>query len=224
MNIETHTFDAIVSRVANHPLVVLGGFRTKASDDVPKGVRSVVLLGPGPAFWNVIKTSEEMKDGLQHPVDRWSTRVICGLAKEFGAKAVFPFGGPPYLPFYSWALRTGRIWSSPVKLAVHDTHGLFVSFRGALLFSNAIDFDAPPSNAPCVSCNDQPCLAACPVSALTETGYDVETCHDYLETENGKSCMEAGCRVRRSCPVGRGLRDPEQSAYHMMQFHRSEKL
>ena len=79
------------------------------------------------------------------PVDRWSRRVIGRLACDLGAKALFPFGGPPYHPFYQWALRTGRAWESPVRLLVHDTQGLMVSFRGALALREAMA--VPPRRA-----------------------------------------------------------------------------
>lgn len=204
-------------------LEILGGFHVTPQDKVPFACGTILLLGPGKGFWKQIKATDEMHDGHADPIDRWSTRVISHLADQFGGKAVFPFGGPPYLPFYSWALRTGRIWSSPVKLAVHDTHGLFVSFRGALLLPDFVDLPKIPEKPPCNDCH-KPCLTSCPVQALTASGYEVSDCHNHLATTDGGPCMSGGCLVRRSCPVGEGIRDVEQSAYHMAQFHPSPKL
>jgi epoxyqueuosine reductase len=97
--------------------------------------------------------------------------------------------------------------------------GLWVSFRGALALKERIDLpDAPPR--PCDTCA-APCLTACPVGALTDAGYDVPACHGYLNTDAGQTCMTDGCIVRRTCPVSmRYARMPEQSAYHMRQFHK----
>lgn len=200
-------------------LEVLGGFDCAGDADFPAWARSVVLLGPRePGFWPHLKAQPEW--GGSDPVDRWSRRVIGKLACDLGGKARFPFGGPPYHPFYRWALRTGRIWESPVKLLVHGTQGLMVSLRGALVVPHSIKWSV--SERPCAGCS-QPCVAACPVSALSGFGYDVAACHAFLDKPAGADCLSAGCRVRRACPVSQGYaRLAEQSAFHMGRFHRAE--
>ena len=120
----------------------------------------------------------------------------------------------------SWALRSGRAWSSPIGMLVHDTTGLWLSFRGALLIPSKLDLPQPTPK-PCDTCADKPCLSACPVGALSGAGYDLPTCHAYLDTSKGADCMTNGCNVRRSCPAGADYaRAAEQSAYHMRQFHK----
>jgi hypothetical protein len=47
----------------------------------------------------------EFRDGRPDPIDRWSRRVIGHMACDLGAKALFPFGGPPWHPFIAWAKR-----------------------------------------------------------------------------------------------------------------------
>lgn len=176
------------------------------------------MLGPRqPGFWRHLTASAEWRDGTPDPVDRWSRRVIGRIACDLQAKALFPFGGPPYSPFYQWALRTGRCWESPVRLLVHDTQGMWVSFRGALALKQAMTF--PRGAKPCDSCQTRPCLTSCPASALGAEGYDVPRCHAWLDGEG--ECLSGGCLVRRACPASIGhARMPEQSAYHMGQFHR----
>ncbi len=202
-----------------HCLEVLGGFAVADGETgFPKGTQTLLLLGPKePGSWAHIKAQPEW--GGPDPVDRWSRRVIGGVACDLGAKALFPFGRPPYQPFYSWALRTGRVWDSPVKLLVHASQGLMVSFRGALALKEAVEVpEALPK--PCGACV-QPCLTACPAAVLTGVGYDVPGCHGYLDAPDGADCLNGGCVVRRSCPAGSGYaRMAEQSAYHMRQFHR----
>lgn len=209
----------IEAMAAAHQLVVLGGFAAEPEDSLPHGTKTLLLLGPRePGFWPHLKAQPEW--GVDDPVDRWSRRVIGTMACDLGAKALFPFGGPPYHPFYKWALKSGRCWDSPVRLLVHDTAGLFVSFRGALALKEAVEL-RPASTKPCDTCTDKPCLAACPVGALTPAGYDLPKCHSYLDTQEGKDCMTNGCAVRRTCPLSRSYaRMPEQSAYHMGQFHK----
>ena len=203
--------------LAPHGLTVLGTFAPKPSDGLDAA--SLALIGPsGPDFWGIVTASPEFGDGAPDPVDRWSRRILDGLAAEVGATALYPFGGPPWHPFIDWAQRTGRIHASPVTLLVHDTHGLFVSFRGALALPEPLTDTAHPGPSPCLTCPDQPCRAACPVTALTADGYDVPACHAHLDTPQGADCLQ-GCLVRRACPVGSGLRPSAQSAYHMARFH-----
>ncbi len=176
------------------------------------------MIGPKePGFWPHLQVQPEWAG--PDPVDRWSRRVIGKLACDLGAKALFPFGGPPYQPFYAWALRTGRVWDSPVRLLVHATQGLMVSFRGALALKEVVPVPEAVVQ-PCEACH-KPCLSACPVGALTEVGYDLARCHSHLDRPAGTACMTGGCVVRGTCPAGYAYaRMNEQSAYHMRQFHR----
>lgn len=201
-----------------HYLQVLGGFAVEPGEaGFPAGTRTLLMIGPKePGFWPHLQTQPEW--GAANPVDQWSRRVIGRVACDLGAKALFPFGGPPYQPFYSWALRTGRVWDSPVKLLVHATQGLMVSFRGALALKEALPPPAPAVQ-PCGTCA-KPCLTACPATALTGAGYDVPRCHAHLDATAGSACLNGGCLVRSTCPAGAGYaRMPSQSAYHMRQFH-----
>lgn len=211
------TLADITERAAGHRLAVLGGFACQDDPDLPAGTRTLLLLGPAePGFWPHLTAQAEW--GGPDAVDRWSRRVIGGMACDLGAKALFPFGGPPYHPFYKWALRTGRVWDSPIRLLVQAEQGLLVSFRGALALKAELDLP-PHLPRPCDTC-PQPCLTACPVGALTPQGYDVPACHAFLDTAPGTDCMASGCAARRACPLSAAYaRLPDQSAYHMRQFH-----
>lgn len=186
----------------------------------PTDGETLVLLGPDePDFWSVFTRSIEYLEKQENPIDQWSQRVIGTLAEQLSAQAIFPFGGPPYHPFIAWALASGRAWQSPVGLLVHDTSGLFVSYRGALLIPKMLEL---PKNgaSPCYKCEEKPCLSACPAAALTSASYDVTACHGYLDTLSGANCLNNGCLVRRNCPVGQNRRLPAQSAFHMRAFHK----
>ena len=199
-------------------LRVMGAFHGGPKDGLPSGCGTLVLLGPGVDFWPVFSGSAEGKDGHPDPVDRWSERVISELAKSLGGVAIFPFGGPPYAPFLTWALKSGRAWSSPVGMLVHDSTGLMVSYRGALAFTQRLDLDGA-GKMPCDGCA-RPCETACPVGALGPDGYDTRTCHAFLDTSEGTDCLNNGCKARRACPVSAGAgRVEAQSAHHMRYFH-----
>lgn len=190
----------------------------EGEEGFPAGTRTLLMLGPAePGFWAHLTVQPEW--GGPDPVDRWSRRVIGRIACDLGAKALFPFGGPPYHSFYQWALRTGRVWDSPVRLLVHAGQRLMVSFRGALALKEAVPVP-PPVARPCDGC-PAPCLTACPAGALTGAGYELPVCHAFLDQAAGATCMTGGCLVRRACPVSQSYaRLPEQSAYHMGQFYK----
>jgi hypothetical protein len=206
------TFDEIEQSAADVGLIVMGA--------VPND-GTLVLLGTGAAFWPIFVGSSERRDGQPDPIDRWSRRIVDGLASHLDANAVYPFGGPPYEPFISWALASGRAYQSPVGMLVHDAVGMMVSFRGALRFSESLIVPAANASNPCQTCADQPCTTACPVGALSAAhSYDIDACHAYLDTQAGQDCMVNGCVARRRCPVSQlARRNSVQSNLHMKAFH-----
>ncbi len=206
----------ITRHAAPHHLSVMGALHL-AAGEVP-GHRTLVLLGPlEPGFWRAFTQTPEYCDGTPDPMDRWSSRVITALAEDLGARALFPFGGPPWQPFTDWARRSGRAWPSPVGLLVHDVAGLMVSYRGALALPDRLDLPEPGLR-PCDICATQPCLTACPVDALRPGAYDVPACKNDLDRA-GNDCRARGCAVRRACPVSQTYgRETAQSAFHMGYF------
>lgn len=215
-------YTRILDRAAAHALTVLGAFHPDSASGVPEGTRTLVLLGPAePGFWAHVTAQPEWADGRPDPLDRWSERAVGAIARACGARALFPFGGPPHHPFHTWALRSGRAWASPVGFLVHERAGLMVSYRGALAFRERLTLRPVLARNPCNRCAGKPCLTACPVGALTGAGYDLDACHGWLDTPDGQDCMSRGCAARRACPLSQSYaRLPEQSAYHMSLFHK----
>ncbi len=199
-------------------LDVYGAFHPD-TDDFSQAA-SLVLLGPAADFWSVFTASDIYNDDQPDPVDRWSADVIPRIAQSLGARPIFPFGGPPYAPFLSWAKTSGRAWDAPVGMLVHDLTGLMVSYRGALAFDTKLTLPEQTFQNPCETCTTKPCLTACPVGALSsERSYDVPACYDYIDTDAGNTCLTQGCLVRRACPASTGAgRLTEQSALHMRAF------
>ncbi|MGD9917188.1 MAG: ferredoxin [Paenirhodobacter sp.] len=198
----------------------LAAERLFVSGLVAEGAETIALLSPDePGFWAHVTAAPEFADGAPDPLDRWSERVIGRIAAEQGARALFPFGGPPHQPFFAWALRSGQAVSSPVRLMAHARMGLWASFRGALALPGALVQVAPAAD-PCAPCA-APCTRVCPVGAMSREGYNVPLCHDFLDTPEGAECLERGCLARRACPIGQTYGRLEvQSAWHMRHFHR----
>lgn len=204
-------------------LACRGGFAPEPDDGLPGGedaasVSTVVLLGfAGRAQWPAFAASPEYRDGHAHPLDRWSRRVIDGLAAQLGATAVYPFTGPPWWPFQRWAQRAEGLTASPLGILIHPRFGLWHAYRGALLLRARLSLPPSPSQvSPCRACATKPCLSACPVGAVQAERFDHESCLRHVASAAGVQCREEGCRARLACPVGSEHRHtPEQSAFHM---------
>lgn len=212
------------SETAARGLAVIGALHpTPDAPELPAKTGTLVLLGPGePGFWARMSALPEFQDGVPDPLDRWSRRTIGELAERFGGTALFPFGGPPWLPFLDWAQSCGTIWVSPVGLLVHETAGLMVSIRGALALPQRLELPEAATR-PCDTCADKPCLSACPAGAMGPNPYDTTACRAWLDRPES-DCMALGCAVRRACPVSQAYpRDPAQSAFHMRAFHPTER-
>ncbi|MGR3617011.1 MAG: ferredoxin [Paracoccaceae bacterium] len=217
-------YDRLSEMADQYGLLILGALHPARQQVQMLSDGTLLLLGTGPSFWPIFQRSFEARDGQSDPVDRWSARVLDKLAKELGATPYFPFGGPPYKPFINWALTSGRAFQSPAGPMVHDKMGMMISFRGALHLDAEIDFPPPPLTAsPCSTCAEKPCLKACPVGALNESGvYDVPACYAHLNTSAGEDCMKLGCRARRACPISQNSgRTAEQTSHHMRYFRKT---
>jgi hypothetical protein len=207
-----------------------GAFHPVPDDRVPplpSGVPAgtLVLLGfVGRAGFATFAAAPEASDGAPHPLDRWSRRVISAVAEAAAGAALFPFGGPPWLPFQRWAQRAERVFPSPLGLLIHPRWGLWHSYRGAIALPERLDLPPMPAAAhPCESCDGRPCLAACPVGAFGAAGYDVAACAAHIAAPAGTTCMDQGCAARRACPVGAGHRYPDASAAFYMRAFRAAR-
>jgi ferredoxin len=221
------TIEAVSSAIARAGLVPRGAMRLERSerDGELADLRTLVLAGmAGRDGWDAFAQSPEAADGFNHPLDRWSRRVIETVARELGAKAFFPFGGPPFWPFQQWARRAESVHGSPIGLLIHPRYGLWHSYRGALGLSEALAVPEPAAvPSPCESCSGRWCLNACPVGAFSGAGYNVAACVGHLKSAAGADCMGFGCRARRACPVGaEHAHGPEQANFSMRAFLRAQ--
>ena len=221
-------YTAIAAALAGAGLTPRGGFHPLADDGVPalsggRPTATLVLAGnAGPAMWRSFSEQRRAADE-PNPLDRWTRRVLTPLAEAFGGHALFPFGGPPHLPFQRWAQRAEPVHPSPIGPLIHPDYGLWHAYRGALAFAE--HFELPPADqrpSPCETCADKPCLSTCPVGALTPEGYDVAACATHIAGSAGADCMAQSCRARRACPMGREYTyGAEQSRFHMDAFLRA---
>jgi len=186
---------------------------------VPEGPATLLLVGnAGPAMWRAFQTS-----GMGS-LDAWVRNVVDPVAACFGATTLYPFGGPPFLPFQRWAQRAEPVHPAPIGVLIYPDYGLWHAYRAALACADRLDL--PPVAAvpsPCETCAAKPCLATCPADAFTSAGYDVPACTAHIDGLAGADCLREGYRARRACPVGAAWRyEPAQAAFHMRAFRRAQ--
>lgn len=224
------SYATCVRRVAAIGLALRGGFHVRDDDAVPATAhgahgRTLVLIGnTGSTFWPRFQAAPEYRDGRPQPLDRWSERVITGLARELGAQPLFPFTGPPFHPFQRWARRAETLHVSPLGTLIHHRYGVWHAYRGALVFDYRLGDlpDAAAAVSPCLSCVDQPCLNTCPVGAFRPAGFDVDACAAHLAGPN--DCAGAGCQARNACPAGKPFRyRRDQHRFHLAAFRRARE-
>lgn len=213
-------------------LITRGGFNSNdgALPVMTSGqpAKALVLVGvAGSDFWPVFRSAPEYSDQQHDPLDRWSRRIGDSIASGLDASCVFPFDGPPYQPFLTWAQRAESLHRSRLGMTIHPEFGLWHAYRFALLFTDHLS-DAPVEAVRpdiCAACETQPCLKVCPVDAFSEDGYDVAACYGYLRDNPKAECNTAGCIARRACPQAPGFRyESEQSAFHMAAFVQAQAV
>tara|TARA_B100000676_G_scaffold309953_1_gene375034 strand:+ start:3770 stop:4444 length:675 start_codon:yes stop_codon:yes gene_type:complete len=197
--------------------------------DAPhQDIQQVVLVGnAGRSMWSAFSSWWSDNALVEHPLDTWSRQVLSPVADAFHATAVFPFEGPPYLPFQQWAKAGAPVSDSPLKVLLHRDYGPWHAYRGALLFTRPIAEAEPDSvdTSLCVSCMEQPCLSACPVDAFDGEQFLIHTCASELKRQVAtgiEPCVAEGCLARRACPVGQAYQyDAAQMRFHQEAFMRS---
>lgn len=206
-------------------MVRLGAFHPLPGENVVPGQAeqpgTIVLVGnAGSAMWSVFDKAKDRSD--KDAMNSWTTDVLTPIASWLGCQLVFPFGGPPWYPFVSWAERCPGISKSPLGMGVHHHYGLFHAHRGAFFFNDRLTVHEDTSDNPCSICRDRPCLSACPVSAFSHadtvgSSYDYAACKDHVRTGD-RACWQ-GCLARKACPVGRDYHyASDHAAFHMRAF------
>ncbi|MEO1775628.1 MAG: ferredoxin [Pseudomonadota bacterium] len=216
----------LAAALAAHGLAATGGFVPRPDDGLPEGTAMLCLVGAdGPAMWRAFAASPEALDGVDNPLDRWSKRVLDGVAADLGATPFYPFGGPPYAPFLAWAARGEGAVASPLGMSVTPARGLHASWRGALALPEVDDalrtrllYRQEP---PCTGCH-RPCTTACPVDAFAGGRYDVAACVAHVDGPEGEACRIGGCQARGACPVSLPL-PQAQRVFHLDAFLRARR-
>lgn len=198
-------------------LSVLGLAPVTAADGLPLQTGTLVLIGnQGGQMWPFFEG--EGRAGPD-PMNQWTRSKLSPLAEKFAARALYPFDGPPWYPFQSWAKRSGACWASPIQMLIHQEAGLWHAYRAAFLFAEELEPAPSGATSPCLSCDEQPCLSGCPVEAFAAGSYDAFACAAHVAGADDRNCSGLGCAARRACPYAPDVRySAEQASFHMAAF------
>ena len=221
----------LAAALAEYGLLARGGLVFVEDETAPSGpsgrpARSVVLIGHGGgSIWPHFSAwLAEQRELLDAPLDCWSRHVLDPVAARFGARAAYPFE-KPWLPFQQWAMRAEGLKPSPLGILMHPDFGLWHAYRGALLFEDEVELEAPANPIHlCDTCAGKPCMSVCPAQAVSDGAMDIGRCHDWLRTEAGQACRGKGCLARAACPHDRFRYPAEQAAFHMAAHLRGLKV
>ncbi len=220
------TMGSINRELARIGMPAGGAFHPRPADRVPGDPGTVILIGnSGPGMWKKFTKRRKKRKIESDPLDSWSRREISRIARRFGAEAMFPFDGPPYLPFQKWAMRAGPVHPSPLGVLIHPRFGLWHAYRGAIALPAKLKLAKPRrAKNPCLDCKDMECLTSCPAGAVAKGGFNVKKCASHISSPGAPGrpdggCLEDGCASRLACPVGREYTyASDQHRFHMRGF------
>ncbi len=177
--------------------------------------KRLLLLGHGGRrFWQAL---HEFGPQTADPIDHFSIHLVRTFLHDY-------LDDPPHLllyPLTEYAIPLQRLgelagWChpSPLGLGISPNFGLWFAYRAAFLVAADLPVTAVvPSQSPCDSCADKPCITRCPSGAVQLAGFDVFKCSQYRLQENSP-CYDR-CLARLACPVAPEHRyELEQTQYH----------
>ncbi len=221
---QTQLNEELASQVESNGLTVLGWFSMFDGPDGMRGKSTALIGNRGRVMWECFSVSDIARDGQPNPLDRWTKAVVKPLVPIHNAHALFPFidGNDTYWPFQQWAKAALGLQQSPPGLMIDPEYGLWQAFRAVLVFEREFDLGETRRAAhPCDTCGDRPCLKTCPVGAITQTKYRVNTCRQHVISRQGQLCRTTGCLARNACPVGREhAYSNAQQEFHMKAFYK----
>ncbi len=190
-------------------------------DAISAGKRTDIAVGSaGEAFWNAVSASREWTENHDDPIDRYTARQINSLLRaDKGEEAIYPFDGDAPNFVRLWPATFPQLAGSQLGPMIHPIYGLWMAARAHIILPEAyFKFEQAPAFAPCESCEDKPCLSACPVGAFSASKpYNHLACAAYLKQD--PACFSVGCDARAACPYGQSWQLPkDQAQYHQSRF------
>lgn len=224
---------ALATALEPHGLNLIGATVVEAYDaSVPAGrrlrellpgARSAIVIGNGGgSLW--VGYREFCRRHPEHarvadPLDAFTRRVVEEAAAPLivgqAARFLYPFRFPDDpVSFMRLAACAGLGRPGLVGVLLHPVYGPWMALRAAILVPTVVTAPRPADDFdPCPSCVERACVAACPVSAVTGAGWNVNRCAAHRARDD-EGCGSR-CHARFECVLGRAHRHPAEAlAYH----------
>ena len=174
---------------------------------------TVLTAHAGADFWHALSEFGHVGD---HPVDHFSIHLTDKYVTEYlNVEHMLLYPSEYAISLRSVAQRTGWCHPSPLGVTIHHEFGLWFAFRSLFMVKTHLPAsDSSPTEPPCESCADKPCISACPSNAVGEIGkFQLEPCARYRLQESSPCSFSCLSRIR--CPVGSDYRYvSKQMKYH----------
>ncbi|MGB1446170.1 MAG: hypothetical protein ACPHM1_02615 [Arenicellales bacterium] len=174
----------------------------------------LVLLGMGgPGLWEWMNVQWPSDT---HPFDEVSCRAVVEVCERFWGdcipKVLYP--GEALIPLQQLGRFAGWSVPSPLGLDISPVYGPWFAFRAAFLIRSPLPLtDISPAASPCDTCQDMPCIQACPVEAVQrEEALDRERCLTQRFADQGGCGIQ--CYSRLACPIGIKWRYPQRQLHY----------
>lgn len=171
-----------------------------AALDPGRRFRRLLLIGHGGrTLWHRVQAANLASE---HPIDDFTrARVKEWLATQLPDAAhelVYP--GQMQLDLQTLGRFAGWHHDSPFRVGINAAWGAWFAYRAVVLLAAELPVSAPLTGAsPCLSCGDQPCIAACPAGALSSGDFSLRKCFAYRLLPDSRCRLT--CVARTRCPV-----------------------
>jgi epoxyqueuosine reductase len=180
------------------------------------GYRQLILIGHGGrALWEAVRKSGV---GGADPIDDFTLRTIRQWMSECQPdnRYTILYPGPQPIALQRLGALAGWHQASPFMVGIDAEWGTWYAYRAVVLAdthfapSPAVDPGASSCfhdvalghgrSSPCAACQDKPCIAACPASAMAGGAFSLQRCVAWRK-QDGSTCALT-CLARVACPVG----------------------
>ncbi|MEM7008570.1 MAG: hypothetical protein AAF462_05475 [Thermodesulfobacteriota bacterium] len=193
-------------------------------DNFLPNTKSIILVGfAGKSFWAIfndyLEKNPAFKEKNTDLIDQYTVLQFKRARQildenNMAFKEFYPFGENALsLNFLKLAELGGAGVKSLLGIFLNPRYGSWMSLRGALITDiEPKEYDSPLQGFnPCPTC-DKPCISACPIHVISESGWDWHSCMQYRISD---STCKSFCASRLACPYGEDERyTMEQIQYH----------
>jgi len=183
----------------------------------------ILIAHAGTQLWRSLNSNVADVSEKANPIDTYTIDVVQRFLKTEHPSAAYEIVYPGTDTVSLQELGKLAAWhhASPFMVGINAHVGSWFAYRALVLANTDLAVTtALVSESPCVTCEDSPCISACPAHALDDGKFHLEKCLSYRQ-QSDSLCANT-CLARCACPVGSEHRYSDAQ----MQFHygRSMKM